>query len=87
MPLATLKNFLKLESAGGILLMAAAAVALVVANSPLSEAYTQFLTTRVAVVFGALAIDKPLVLWINDGLMAIFFLLVSLEVKREALGR
>jgi len=85
MPRAALKHFLNLESSAGIVLMAAAAAALLVANSPLSEAYSQFLTTRVAVVFGTLAIDKPLVLWINDGLMAIFFLLVSLEVKREVL--
>jgi NhaA family Na+:H+ antiporter len=81
----TLRAFLKLESAGGIVLMAAAGLALVVANSPLSAAYSDLLTTRVAVIFGGLQIDKPLVLWINDGLMAIFFLLISLEVKREVL--
>ncbi len=84
-PLRALRTFLKLESAAGILLMLAALLALVVANSPLAAFYSELLATRVAVIFGALQIDKPLVLWINDGLMAVFFLLISLELKREAL--
>ena len=72
-----------LESAGGILLLAAALLAMVIANSPLDSWYAGFLDTTVAIQVGALAINKPLLLWINDGLMAIFFFLVGLEIKRE----
>ena len=81
-----LTDFLRLESAGGILLIGAALLALVCANSPLEEAYETFRDLPVAVQVGELAIAKPLLLWINDGLMAIFFLLVALEIKREALS-
>ena len=76
-------EFTKLESAGGILLCVAAVLAMLMANSPLQGLYEAFLTTDVAVKFGALEIYKPLLLWINDGLMAIFFFLVGLELKRE----
>jgi NhaA family Na+:H+ antiporter len=78
-----LRDFLQKESAGGILLIVAAAVALVAANSPLSSAYFSALDIPVNLSVGAFAIDKPLLLWINDGLMAVFFFLVGLEVKRE----
>jgi NhaA family Na+:H+ antiporter len=81
----TLTDFLRLEAAGGIVLIAAAALALLCANSPLEEFYDGFRELPVAVVFGDLQIAKPLLLWINDGLMAVFFLLVSLEIKRESL--
>ncbi|OBU13114.1 Na+/H+ antiporter NhaA [Morganella psychrotolerans] len=80
---AIIRQFLKLEAAGGILLIIAALVALIMANTPLSVVYQQFLDIPVAVKFSALEIDKPLLLWINDALMAIFFLVVGLEVKRE----
>ena len=83
--LQALADFLRLEAAGGILLIAAALLALLCANSPLEEFYDGFRELPVAVVFGDLQIAKPLLLWINDGLMAVFFLLVSLEIKREAL--
>jgi NhaA family Na+:H+ antiporter len=83
--LQALADFLRLEAAGGILLIAAALLALLCANSPLEEFYDGFRDMPVAVVFGDLQIAKPLLLWINDGLMAVFFLLVSLEIKREAL--
>jgi NhaA family Na+:H+ antiporter len=73
------------EAAGGVLLMLAAALALALDNSPLAGLYDAILTTPVAVQVGALAIDKPLLLWINDGLMAVFFFLVGLEIKRELL--
>jgi NhaA family Na+:H+ antiporter len=80
-----LGEFFRLEAAGGIVLIAAAALALICANSPLQALYDGFREMPVAVVFGQLNIAKPMLLWINDGLMAIFFLLVALEIKREAL--
>ncbi|MXP26148.1 Na+/H+ antiporter NhaA [Altererythrobacter indicus] len=80
-----LKEFLDDESAGGIFLMIAAALALIVANSPLAGDYVGWLDTKLAVSFGGFAIDKELILWINDGLMALFFFVVGLEVKREVL--
>ena len=76
-------DFMKLESAGGILLLAAAGIAMLVANSPLAALYDSLLDTTVAMQVGALSINKPLLLWINDGLMAVFFLLIGLEIKRE----
>ncbi|WP_268797469.1 Na+/H+ antiporter NhaA [Pseudomonas huanghezhanensis] len=79
----TFKNFFQLEAAGGLLLIAAAALALIINNSPLSWLYTGLLDVPVVAQVGALAIAKPLLLWINDGLMALFFLLIGLEVKRE----
>jgi NhaA family Na+:H+ antiporter len=80
-----ISDFLKLESAGGLLLVAAAALALICSNSPLRHAYDDLLKIPVEVRFGSFAVAKPLLLWINDGLMAIFFLLVGLEVKREVI--
>jgi NhaA family Na+:H+ antiporter len=82
---ATIRNFLQMESAGGLLLMAGAALALVAANSPLADYYDLFIETPVEVRIGRLEIAKPLLLWVNDGLMAVFFFLVGLEVKREIL--
>ncbi len=80
-----INRFLQLESASGLLLIIAAVIALIVNNSPLSHLYMGFLEVPVAVQIGALQIAKPLLLWINDGLMALFFLLIGLEVKREVL--
>ena len=80
-----IKDFLALESAGGILLAGAAALAMLLANSPLEGVYVRFLDTPVEVRFGAFEIAKPFLLWINDGLMAVFFFLIGLELKREAL--
>ena len=86
MPLrSTFTRFFQLEAASGLLLIAAAALALIVNNSPLSHYYTAFLDVPVAVQIGALQIAKPSLLWINDGLMALFFLQIGLEVKRELL--
>ena len=79
-------RFLHLEASGGILLIGAAIVALLMANSPLEEFYDHFREMPVVVQVGVFEIAKPLLLWINDGLMAVFFLLVSLEIKREALS-
>jgi NhaA family Na+:H+ antiporter len=77
--------FFQHEAAGGLVLLAATVAALVCDNTALTRLYQLFLDTPVAVRVGALAIDKPLLLWINDGLMAIFFFLVGLEIKRELL--
>ena len=76
-------SFLKMESAAGLLLMFAALVAIVCANSPLQSLYALFLDVPVEIRVGPLEIAKPLLLWINDGLMAVFFFLVGLELKRE----
>jgi len=76
-------RFFQLEAASGLLLIAAAVMALIINNSPLSYLYNGLLDVPVAVQVGALNIAKPLLLWINDGLMALFFLLIGLEVKRE----
>jgi len=77
------REFLRLESAGGLILVAAAAVALVLANSPLADGYTQLLNLKITFTVEDVGVSKPLLLWINDGLMAVFFLLVGLELKRE----
>jgi len=83
--LAPLNEFVRSNVAGGIILMAAALIALVWANSPFADTYHELWQTRVTVGFGEVIVSKPLALWINDGLMAIFFLLVGLEIKREVL--
>lgn len=78
-------RFLQQESAGGILLVAAAVIAILLANSPLDRYYTLLLDTPVVLAVGEFQIAKQLLLWVNDGLMAVFFLLVGLELKREVL--
>lgn len=86
MSLLRLREFLRLESAAGIVLMATALLAILISNSPLRGIYEAFFDTRIAVfIGGVLSIDKPFFLWVNDGLMAVFFLLVALEIKREIL--
>lgn len=85
MPVRALNNFLRLEASCGILLIGAAVAAVAVANSPLATAYHALLELELMVSLGELVLSKPLLLWINDGLMAIFFLLIGLEVKREIL--
>jgi len=80
-----LRNFLKLESAAGIVLIVAAALAMIAANSPAAGLYGIFLNTPVEVRIGDLEVAKPLFLWVNDGLMAVFFFLVGLELKREVM--
>ncbi|MDX2222847.1 MAG: Na+/H+ antiporter NhaA [Rhodospirillaceae bacterium] len=84
-PMSAIDDFLKRESGAGTLLVAAAALALAVANSPLGAFYAGLLATPITVAVGDFAIAKPLNLWINDGLMAWFFFLVGLEIKREVL--
>ncbi len=83
--LTAVRDFMKLESASGILLLAAAVIAILVANSPLAALYDSLLNTTVAIQVGAMSVNKPLLLWINDGLMAVFFLLIGLEIKREVM--
>lgn len=78
-----IKNFFKMESSAGILLFLTAVLAMIIANSPLSQYYNLLLDTTLAIQIGALNVSKPLLLWINDGLMAVFFFLVGLELKRE----
>ena len=80
-----IRDFLRLESASGLLLVAATVLAMLIQNSPASPFYDALLGTPIAVSVGALEIAKPLLLWINDGLMAVFFFLVGLEIKREVL--
>jgi len=80
-----LRDFMQKESAGGITLIFAAFAALVIANSPLLGAYKSWLDIPIVAGFGGFVIDKPLLLWVNDGLMAVFFFLIGLEVKREVL--
>src|SRR5438445_10530216 len=76
-PVSVFREFLDGEAAGGIVLMVTAALALIVANSPLAETYFAVLHAYL----GPLSVSH----WINDGLMAVFFLLVGLEIKREVL--
>ncbi|MDE2996438.1 MAG: Na+/H+ antiporter NhaA, partial [Bacteroidota bacterium] len=80
-----INQFLRLEASSGILLMVMAMLALVLANTALSETYFSTLEIPLTVGFGDFMIQKPMLLWINDGLMAIFFFLVGLEIKREVL--
>jgi len=81
----SLLNFFKLESATGILLVVATLFAMLLANTSLQPFYTSLTSIPVVVSFGSLVIAKPLLLWINDGLMAIFFFMIGLEVKREVI--
>ncbi|PHQ80419.1 MAG: Na+/H+ antiporter NhaA [Coxiella sp. (in: Bacteria)] len=83
MPLQVLRDFIKLESSGGIVLFFAAVLALILDNTPLHVYYQAFFHIPLSFKFGAFHLEKPLLLWINDGFMAIFFLLVGLEIKYE----
>ncbi|MEL7312457.1 MAG: Na+/H+ antiporter NhaA [Pseudomonadota bacterium] len=76
-------SFLKLEAASGIILFSAAVLAMIIANSPAAPLYDSLITLKLGISVGSFGIDKPLLLWINDGLMAIFFFLIGLELKRE----
>src|SRR5262245_27523208 len=77
------KAFIDSEAASALPLLGAAILALVLANSPLREAVQAALADKFTIQYREIGLSKPLLLWINDGLMAIFFLLVGLEIKRE----
>ncbi|MDX1674309.1 MAG: Na+/H+ antiporter NhaA, partial [Longimicrobiales bacterium] len=79
------QEFFRAESASGIILLICAAVALVWANSPWGESYFHLWETHVVVGGGPLVLDYSLHYWINDGLMAVFFFMVGLEIKREVI--
>jgi len=81
--IAPLRNFIRTESAGGVVLIVAALVALVWANSPWKASYEDLWHTRLAISLGDRSLDLDLREWVNDGLMAIFFFVVGLEIKRE----
>ena len=85
MALKTIREYLRHESAGGILLLVAAVAAMVMVNSPARPLYDALLNVMVEIRVGEFGIAKPLLLWVNDGLMAMFFFLVGLEIKREVL--
>lgn len=86
MPISAIKEFLRYEASSGILLLVAAVLAMVVENSAAKGLYEALLGIPVEIRFGEFQIAKPLLLWINDGLMAIFFFLIGLEIKREFLA-
>ena len=83
MPKEFIQEFINKESSAGILLIFVTILALILQNTFMSTFYTSFLHTHVEIRFGDLQIAKPLILWVNDGLMAVFFFLIGLEVKRE----
>lgn len=78
-----LKSFMDSEAASAVPLLGAAVLAMVLANSPLDGAIKMLLGEKLTLSYGQIGLSKPLLLWINDGLMAVFFLLVGLEIKRE----
>lgn len=79
----SIREFLRLESAGGILLVGAAVLSMLLANSPFAYVLSDVKQAQLTVTLSGYGINKPLLLWVNDGLMAIFFLMVGLELKRE----
>lgn len=81
--LTPLQKFIKIESFSGILLMLSTVLALIWANSPLGDSYRDLWQYDLGIVTESFEFKKPLILWINDGLMAIFFFLIGLEIKRE----
>ncbi len=81
-----LRAFLHAEAAGGILLAVAAGVALMWANSPLAGSYTSLWSFEFTVGIGPASLTEDLRHWVNDGLMAVFFFVVALEIKRELVG-
>lgn len=83
MRLKPFKEFIKLEAVGGITLFACAVLALIVTNSPLHHYYTYIFQAPFSIAVGKIGLTKPILSWVNEGLMTIFFLLIGLEIKRE----
>jgi NhaA family Na+:H+ antiporter len=83
LPIAMIRDFLRYEAAGGLVLIVAAALAILFASTPLEAAYEWFKALPIVVMIGDFGVAKPLLHWVNDGLMALFFFLVGLEIKRE----
>lgn len=80
-----IQKFISLEAAGGVFLFIALFIALIIANSPLDIAYQNFLDKPIHIGFDGFELSKSLLLWVNEGLMAIFFMLLAMEIKREFL--
>jgi NhaA family Na+:H+ antiporter len=80
------RRFLAIQTASGLVLFACAVVAMILANSPLAAVVEHFWETTIHLGFGSATFDQPLHFWINDGLMAVFFFVVGLEIKRELIG-
>ena len=78
-------KFIRWETSAGILLVLMAVIAMIISNTPYVATYQHVLATKLTITYGDFGLSKPLNLWINDGLMAVFFLLVGLEIKRELL--
>jgi Na+:H+ antiporter, NhaA family len=83
--LSPMQHFIQSETAGGLVLIAATVIALVLANSPLRDVYAAVLDAHIGITIGPLQLDESVLHWINDGLMALFFFVVGLELKREAM--
>src|SRR5688572_27377228 len=83
--LGPIEDFMHASAAGGLVLLGAAAAAVALANSPLAGAYDAAIHTPIGVTVGPFALQNSLQHWVNDGLMAVFFFLIGLELKREAL--
>lgn len=81
--LAPMQDFVASEASSGVVLIAATAAALVLANSPVAAGYSEILHTKVGFTAGSFKVEETLLHWINDGLMAVFFFLAGLEIKRE----
>lgn len=81
--MAAIRRLLAHEAAGGVLMMAAAVIAILIANSPLKPGLDAFLQAKLAITVNGVGLTKPVLLWINDGLMAVFFFLIGLELKYE----
>jgi len=80
-----LRNFIRLETASGLLLFGALILALLIANSPFDSFYEELINLPIHIRIAALSLDKPLLLWVNEGFMALFFMLLALEIKRETI--
>jgi len=83
---APVARFMHVESSGGLVLLACTLIALILANSPLATDFQAFWELPVGIAAGDFVLNKPLLLWINDGLMTLFFFVVGLEIKRELMG-